>query len=216
MIWPFKRKPPPDEGPFFGEVQAGAPIRFDEEEGSAIEEAISSQREGTERFLDSLRSQGINVPGIEESAEQVEQETLESTAADALKWVAYRRYESHDYAAAAESCIKSLGFSGHAADRHHNTAEVWLLLARIHASADRFRTAASLLTEAKRAARSDDMVSSASGGILRNEALERAFDMSATWAEAVSRVELHIRERRTLPPSGSMSIPPSSSGRFDD
>ena len=191
-----------EKGALYKTLEAGGPIEFDDEEQAAIEELIEEREDDSDRFLARLLAEGINVPGIDEAAHQVEEESQLARAADALKWLAYRRYEDENYSAAAETCLKSLRLTGNSDEPHPNTAEVWLLLVRIHVSAGRFRAANGLLDEAKRAAKNDDMVN-------YPHALVQ-------WSEAVSSLEADLQDRRRPRPSGSALVPTSVSEWFDN
>ena len=195
----FKRRVDADKGLLYDHIEPGEPIVLDEEEERAAQTEIA-------------RGDPSVLP-------------VALYAALALRKVAGQRYAREDYRGAANSCVKSVlmaqqpqvaaaGLSSFGAEA---CAHAWLLLARVHASAGRFREAGELLAKAEKL-----RDAAAVTGALR------VWSFPVEWAEVLGEIgsgpslKSDIKQRRRPRPpleayaTISALIPTSRYGWFDD
>jgi hypothetical protein len=123
------------------------------------------------------------------------------TARTALSEVAGNRYERGEYRAAANSAVRALAFA------HFADAELWQLLARIHATTGRFEVAATFLDSAERIAEGSNMFA-ATDEWLAGAPLDPA-RLEAGWKESIRVLRAHIERRESPKPISSVHYPPT-------
>ena len=204
-----------DGGPIYDEIAPGFPIPTDREELEAIEFEMTNR----------AKPGGIPIEFMEQfNAYNTEQ--AYSFAASALLSLAASRYDSEKLRLAANTSIRGLGFAAQGKEGvdYQKQAELWQLLARIHATVGRFDTSASLLALAIKAHKK-------SKGALGRKARKKstlAFESPKTalewlewssvtglkemWDDTVASLRVDIALRRCPKPSRSMFTPTAATG----
>lgn len=155
-------KPEPKEEPLCPPPVGGEAMEFDEDEQKAVDAAL-------ELFAGQRKGDVIDMSAFKDVDDRLWEWLNDLDFTDhrinhirvALKQVAYERYCDGQLSLAALSCLKALLLTDNAEkpQRHrYGTAELWLLLAHMHASAGRFSIAQELLKSAKKAAKNDNGV----------------------------------------------------------
>ena len=212
----FWRRQRPDVPSLLDGMRDIKTIEFDEQEQFAIDEALRASQENYERLFASMQAKGIDLYTMNEKFLWGDTQSYSfGIGAQALKTVAYHRYVNNQHELAAQSCIKALGLQGNRVDsgRHSGCAEIWLMLAHIHASTGKFPTANEFVAEAKRAAKRDDNFQPS---LLLPKSFDISIDLNNGWEEAVKSLESDIRDGRRPHPTDSVFIPTSFTGWFDD
>ncbi len=211
----FWRRKNPDVPPFHKGIWSIKTIVFDEQEQFAIDEALQAAQENYENLFESMQAKGIDLYTMNEKFLWGDtQSYIFGIGAQALKTLAYHRYVNNQHELAAQSCIKALGLQANrlVSIRHGGCAEIWLMLAHIHASTGQFPQANDFVEEAKQAAMSDD-------GFGPSPLLPKWFDISFGlnngWEEAVKSLESDLRDGRRPHPTESVFLPTSFTGWVD-
>lgn len=140
---------------------AGERIEFDKDE----QEWIDIELRIWARSNDDFNRQVLEITGMDFSGDRGE--FLGGSRAEdemyhyikGLKRAAYIRYSVEEYSSAASTCFKALGMlGGFKLDNGYSgkgEAEIWYLLAHIHAGTGRFKIAKNMLSAAKKRATHD-------------------------------------------------------------
>ena len=211
----FWRRQSPDVPPSLKGLLNIKTIVFDEQEQFAVDEALQAAQEDYERLFESMQAKGIDLYTMNEKFLWGDTQSYSfGIGAQALKTVAYHRYVNNQHDLAARSCVKALGLQGNRVDsgRHSDCAEIWLMLAHIHASRGKFLKANEFVEEAKRAVKRDD---SFQPSTLLPKSFDISIDSNNGWEEAVKSLESDIRDGRRPHPTDSVFIPTSFTGWFE-
>ena len=150
-----------DEKPLCPPPVAGEQIEFDEDE----QEWIDIELRIWARSNDDFNRQMLEITGMDISGDRGEF-LGDSRAEDemyhyikGLKRAAYTRYLDGEYSCGASTCHKALGvlysFKVDNGYSGNGEAEIWYLLAHMHACTEKFKIAKNMLVTAKKSAKHD-------------------------------------------------------------
>ena len=211
----FWRRQSADVSPTLNGLWNIKTIVFDEDEQSAIDEALQAAQENYERLFQTMQSKGIDLYSMNEHFLWGDTQSYSlGIGVQALKAVAYDRYLNDQSELAAQTCIKALGLQGNQVDsgRHSGCAEIWLMLAHIHASDGQFPRANEFVEEARRTAKRDDRFQPSP---LLPKSIDIAFDLKNGWEAAVRSLESDICDGRRPKPTKSVFLPTTFTGWAD-
>ena len=208
----FWRRKLPDVPLFDKGIRSIKTIIFDELEQLAIDEALQEAQEDYEKLFQSMQAKGIDLYAMNEKFLWGDTQSYSlGIGAQALKTVAYNRYVNNEHELAVQSCFKALGLQANQVNsgRHNGCAEIWLMLAHIHASTGQFPLANDFVEESKRAAKNDDSFRPSQ---LLPKSFDISFEINSGWEEAVKSLESDIRDGRRPKPTDSVFLPTSFTG----
>lgn len=139
----------------------GEPIEFDSEEQEWIDIEMRNWSRGNNDFnRQVLEITRIDISGGDgEFLDDLRTEDQMYHYIKGLKRAAYTRYSEGEHSSAAGTCFKAIGLlGGFKMDNGYSgngEAEIWYLLAHIHACTERFKIAKNMLVAAKKRARHD-------------------------------------------------------------
>ncbi len=185
------------DGAIYDRVEGGQAIPLDPDEEQAILEVVDENIESLDRLEATLAQQGrVLAPEVLEPWRQASPDH----AVAGLKELAYKRYAAGHHRAAANSCVRALGFAAQnsADEEGTQSPELWQLLSRIHATVGRHGAARELLELAAKGMRSagDGLPDSLRSG----------------WNEAVASLSEDIDAGRWPEPSTSAYVPTTVTG----
>jgi hypothetical protein len=186
------------EEPLCQAPKGGEEIQFDQEEQAAIDAALRENARSDEEFGQILTDAGLDPDDYDLSSLEPGEHIL--ACRRSLKRLAYERYTNGEYVLAAETSIKALGVTSNynGVFRHDGVAELWLMLAHIHACTGRFKIAKNLITQAKNAAKKDSILTG---------------DLRAFWNRGIRALEADLRiRRRPLPTRTVFFVPGDEDG----
>jgi hypothetical protein len=139
-----------DGGGIYDPVAGGKAIELDSEEEEAIQSELADHQSSIGNILNNLAAENRYLP--QDIIDQLYEQPVMSEATAALKKLAYQRYLDGRYKAAANSCIRALGYAGQEKQGvgREQEPEIWHLLARIHATVGRPYTASRFLDQAEK------------------------------------------------------------------
>ena len=150
-----------DEEPLCPLPVAGERIEFDEDEQEWIGIEIRSWSRGTDDFnRQVLEITGMDISGDRgEFLDDIRAEDQMYHYIKGLKRAAYTRYSEGECSSAAGTCFKAIGLLGSfKMDNGYSgngEAEIWYLLAHMHACTERFKIAKNMLVAAKERVKHD-------------------------------------------------------------
>ena len=171
-----------------------AVVELDEDEQRAVDIELRRWTRSESEF----ETQLLNITGIDWNDERANSSLANHISnvgrMDAYRWglktLAYNRYHDGQPVLAAQTCIKALCATGVLKQsrwqRHRGKAELWLLLAHMHAYAGKFRIAKDLSKRAKQVAKHDD---------------ELVGVGQALWSRAVTSLETAVRTKKPPAPT---------------
>ena len=151
-----------EEEPLCSLPSGGDPIEIDDDEQAMIDIEMRDWSRQVNNFnQDVLRITGIDITGDRENfLDGIRAEEEIHRYIMGLKKAAYGRYSNGQYSHGAQTCIKALGIllSFKRTDGYsgNGEAEIWYMLAHMHACSGKFRTAKNLLKAAKKVAKHDE------------------------------------------------------------
>ena len=144
----LRQSAPNDGEAIYDRIEGGQPIPLDDEEREWIRAEIESDDESIGDIIGAVESDGRYLP--DHVLDSIASRSMVPTVVRALRQLAYQRYEDEQFLAAANTCIRAMGFG--AKDHPSLEPEFWHILARIHATVGRFETAAGFLDLAEKRA----------------------------------------------------------------